>query len=95
MKTVFIDCYENPSLRQLLTASVGCQIRLSNGCELSLSEEGGCFLGVTPYGIDTPITFEGDWLTAILNWIEYWNDPRDETGALLSADADFLGASAI
>ena len=66
-----------------LAAFDGNSLKFSSGCWLSLSNDNGMLWGECPYGQVWGCNAQGDFVSAILNWLAYWNEPRTETGALI------------
>lgn len=66
-----------------ISKSKGLSVTFHNGCWLSLQAEDGLYWGATPYGVDWACSASAGAHGAILRWIDFWNEPRDERGALL------------
>lgn len=77
----------NDLLQQLashISERKGQSVTFHNGCWLSLNAEEGFYWGVTPYGVDWACNASEDAEVAIRRWIDFWNDSRNEGGALIS-----------
>ena len=83
METVEIDGTEE-RLRQILRTSIGKKLVFANGCIVWLTEEEGLFWGTNPYGLDWACSVRHDWLEKVLAWVDYWSQPRDESGDLIN-----------
>lgn len=86
MIAVEIDSDNKELLAASINANMGKSVQFSNGCWISLKEEGGMFWGVSPYGLDWPCSTSGDAVSKIINWIVYWDKSRSETGELIEPE---------
>lgn len=59
------------------------EVTFSNGCWLSLVEDGGMYWGTTPYGTDWGCEAGPRLKDSVGNWLAYWNAPRSESGSHL------------
>lgn len=71
------------NIEQLINQSKGKEIVFSNGCSLYLIDDDGVFWGTDPYGLDWACNVSQQWVQRVINWINFWNQNRDETGALI------------
>ena len=46
-------------------------------------DDDGIFWGTDPYGLVWACYGSDNWVKSILNWLKYWDESRDETGALI------------
>jgi hypothetical protein len=83
MLTVNVDSDDKSTLALNLQSNVGNNIQFSNGCWVSLKVDNGLYLGECPYGLIWGCNSSGDFVKSIINWVEYWDVPRTETGALV------------
>jgi len=80
MNDVTIETTDNDTLIEEILNSFGKSITFSNGCTLSLTK--GCIEGSTPYAGRWACNDE-NCLDAILEWLGFWDAPRDESGYLM------------
>lgn len=66
-----------------LTTSFGKIATFDNGCTINLTPKDGYFFGTNPYDIDWICENKDDYMQAIAEWVNYWDAPRIETGALI------------
>ena len=78
-----INTCDNPNIRNEIIALKGSVIRFSNGCSLDATPEIGGFWGSNPYGQDWYCNQNG-WVESVLQWLSYWDEPRDERGYLMN-----------
>lgn len=57
-------------------------VQFFNGCWLSLVPDNGMYFAATPYGVDHFFA-EGRLENTLKEWLDYWDDDRDETGQLI------------
>lgn len=73
----------------MLMKLLGSHILFSNGCSLSLINEGGVYWGSTPYGLDWACNADENWVDAVMSWLNFWDHPRRENGQLLDEATHF------
>lgn len=78
---MLIQTVSNPLLPLEIGAAMGQSVRFSNGCWLKLVDDNGIFWGDTPYGLSWGCNVDQEWLNKVLNWLAYWDEPRDERGS--------------
>src|SRR5690554_3239355 len=61
----------------------GQSVTFYNCCWLSLNAEDGFYYGASPYGVDWACSASEGAEGSIQRWIDFWNEPRDEKGALI------------
>lgn len=71
-----------PDLIAHIKSKVGENITFWNGCQISLYEDNGAFIGTSPYGQEWSCSLD-NYAESIARWVEYWDNSRDETGGLL------------
>lgn len=77
---VEIDSDKKEMLAVSIMENLGNNLQFSNGCWISLKDDNGIFWGVSPYGQNWGCNSGANAVTAIMNWIAYWDVPRTETG---------------
>jgi hypothetical protein len=60
----------------------GASIRFPNGCGIILINDDGLIWGWSPYGIDWGCNHKEGWEEKVRNWLEFWDEPRDESGSI-------------
>lgn len=79
-----LDTTKDKSQRQeFIKANQGNIIEFQNGCWLRLIEDNGIYWGVTPYGQDWACNADHEFLEKAMNWLNYWDENRTETGQLV------------
>lgn len=72
------------NIEQLILKSLGKNVKFFNGCTVCLMDDDGIFWGTDPYGLVWACYGSDNWVKSILNWFKYWDESRDETGALIN-----------
>ena len=78
-----VDSEDKNILEPILLANIGNTIAFWNGCWLSLVEDNGVFWGETPYGTTWACNAYQATTGCILEWLRFWDEPRDERGDLI------------
>lgn len=74
------------SLSDQILKKTDQSVQFTNGCWLSLVDDGGICFASTPYGQEC--AFATSRLNEIIpSWIAYWSESRDETGKLIEKTA--------
>jgi len=84
---VSINSNDKLSIRNSILANMGNYTEFSNGCSIDLKDDNGIMWGETPYGITWACNTDKDPVSAIITWIEYWDDPRTESGDLIATNS--------
>ncbi len=87
MNRIDVPAITNDERRVSIIEHQGKRLDFSNGCHLHNSEEHGLIWGCDPYGSDWACNAGDNQVESILEWLAYWDEPRDETGSLLDLDA--------
>ncbi len=80
VKPVEIFTKNADEIRVMLPRLIGKHASFSNGCQIELKPQNGYFFGTTPYGQDVIFDENGNWMEAVISWIEHWNEDRTESG---------------
>lgn len=79
--------YQGQEYSKLITwfsENWGRNVNFSNGCSVWLHDDGGFIWRTDPYGQDGGCNYTEGWENNIRKWLEYWDEPRTETGELMS-----------
>ena len=71
-------------LAEFLNQNMGAVVEFNNGCSVYLKVDVGMLWRTDPYGQDGGCNFKDGWEDNIREWLRYWDEPRTETGALVS-----------
>lgn len=85
---VELDSTDLVGCERALPDLVGSLVRFSNGVVIVLQDEAGCFWGDDPYGNMFGVEVSASWVQCLMKTVEYWNAPRDETGAMMHPDKE-------
>lgn len=85
------DSNDLADVRRELPKLIGKLVHFSNGCDLILENEAGCYWGDSPYGDVLCIELKDGWETGLLNILEYWN----EHDAINRQGAGYRGSAAV
>lgn len=84
MNTKFDSGHNNVSLATFVETNIGNDIQFNNGCWISLTSDNGFFWGNSPYGVEWGVDSDKNYIQAVVNWVEYWDESRTETGEIIT-----------